>query len=215
MCISPLSLLIIFIFFVVEWKVHQDYMTLTTILFLPSKLTHITTPFNHTNKENNNSTEFVSIPISDPIPIPITAARSRFRLRRPVPDYGGPIPIPVPIDLSKHWIVSRFPIQIHGPEFRSRFTARVTVPSNDQDSDYGGPIPFSVSGPIDLAIRVSLSKQSINTYQSSAPKHRIVFLTKHDLYVQISLSKQSPCTVSAKETPSSRSAVPFFFSLLP
>ena len=90
---------------------------------------------------------------------------------------------------------------------RSRF--RFTVPSygSDPDSD-----PFRSDR---SSIRVSLSKQSINTYQSSAPKHRIVFLTKHDLYVQISLSKQSPCTVSAKETPSSRSAVPFFFSLLP
>ena len=90
-----------------------------------------------------------------PISIPITAARSR--LRRPNSDSGPDRSIEA---------LNRFAI----PDSDSR--SRVSVPSNDQDSDYGGPIPFSVSGPIDLAIRVSLSKQSINTYQSSPPKHR-------------------------------------------
>jgi hypothetical protein len=105
----------------------------------------------------------------------------------------------VPLPISDSESRSRFPITAA----RSRFRFR----RPDPDSD-----PFRSDR---SSIRVSLSKQSINTYQSSAPKHRLVFLTKHDLYVQISLSKQSPCTVSAKETPSSRSAVPFFFSLLP
>jgi len=179
---------------------------LTTILFLPSNLTHTNSFQSHQQrKQQQHRIRFDSDLQSDsdsdyggPISIPITAARSR--LRRPDSAYGPDRSIEA---------LNRFAI----PDSDSR--SRVSVPSNDQDSDYGGPIPFSVSGPIDLAIRVSLSKQSINTYQSSAPKHRIVFLTKHDLYVQISLSKQSPCTVSAKETPSSRSAVPFFFSLLP
>ena len=55
-------------------------MTLTTILFLPSNLTNITTPFKRTNKENNNSTE--SFRCRFPIPI-----------RGPDSDYDGPIPI--------------------------------------------------------------------------------------------------------------------------
>jgi len=176
-CISPLSLLIIFIFFVVEWKVHQDYMTLTTILFLPSNLTNTTTPFKRTNKENNNSTE------SFRCRFPIHGPDSDLRSRVTVPsdgtdsDYGGPIPtsdsdIDSGTTAPNH---SRLPITISAP-------IRFAISDSDSRSRVTVPILIPIRpGPIDLSIRVSLSKQSINTYQSSAPKHRLVFLTKHDL----------------------------------
>ena len=56
----------IFIFFVVEWKVHIDGMALTVILlfFVDTYYIYQTHPFNHTNKNNNN--ESFPIPISDP-----------------------------------------------------------------------------------------------------------------------------------------------------
>ena len=59
----------IFIFFVVEWKVHIDGMALTVILlfFVDTYYIYQTHPFNHTNKNNkNNNNESFPIPISDP-----------------------------------------------------------------------------------------------------------------------------------------------------
>ena len=117
-CVSrSLSLLIIFIFFVVEWKVHLDYMTLTTILFLPSILTH-TNSFQSHQQRKQQQHRIVSIPI--PITIrgpefrsrfPITAARSQFPIRfRSRSIY------------QQCRIVSRFPIPIYGSELRSRVT---------------------------------------------------------------------------------------------
>ena len=140
MCISPLALLIIFIFFVVEWKVHQDYMTLTTILFLPSNLTNITTPFKRTNKENNNSTESFRcrFPIHGPdsdlrsrvtVPIPITAARTRF-----------PILIDLSIQVQQQRIVR---------DFRLRSAPiRFAISDSDSRSRVTVPIPITAAVPI-------------------------------------------------------------------
>jgi len=91
---------------------------------------------------------------------------------------------------------------------------RIVSRRPDPDSD---PIPV----PIDLSIRVSLSKQSINTSQSSPPKHRssssrstTACYQQHSSYTYRSVFlSEALVPYQQKELPSSRSdSFPFFFS---
>ena len=137
-----------------------------------NSLSSVETNTYHTSFQSHQQRKQQQHRIVSRFPIPIYGPELRSRVTVPSDgtdsDYGGPIPtsdsdIDSGTTAPNH---SRLPITISAP-------IRFAISDSDSRSRVTVPILIPIRpGPIDLSIRVSLSKQSINTYQSSPPKHR-------------------------------------------